>query len=294
MSEETALIVRTSEQIAAEIVAIKTETFRFLETATAFATRQSFEIGNRLIEAKKLVDPGKWTEWLKESVEYSEDTAQNLMRIAREYNPENPSVQAMSYSQLVAMFPVPASERESFIINNDVGELSAREIKKLIRDKEAAEKRLRSFDKISADREKLKNDLSAMKQTAERDRQMAYRLSEEKEKLEGELKKLREAPPKVEKVIETVPGEVTEEQLQALRSEIRAEYDGLLEQEAKDKMRQDPLVVEVNLYFRQLQNDLQSMSEALEKIDQDKREKLSGVLVQTVRQILVDRFGISL
>lgn len=43
------------------------------------------EIGRRLTEAKAQLKHGEWLPWLREKVEFSETSAQNFMRIAREY-----------------------------------------------------------------------------------------------------------------------------------------------------------------------------------------------------------------
>ena len=44
------------------------------------------EIGNRLNEAKDQLEHGKWLDWLREKVDISERSAQNFMRLAREYS----------------------------------------------------------------------------------------------------------------------------------------------------------------------------------------------------------------
>lgn len=46
-------------------------------------------IGKCLIEAKEMLPHGEWLPWLAEKVGYSEKTAQNFMRLAREFsNPQ--------------------------------------------------------------------------------------------------------------------------------------------------------------------------------------------------------------
>lgn len=46
-------------------------------------------IGRCLIEAKDMLRHGEWLPWLAEKVGYSEKTAQNFMRLAREFsNPQ--------------------------------------------------------------------------------------------------------------------------------------------------------------------------------------------------------------
>jgi hypothetical protein len=63
---------------AEEINLIKEETGRAI-------MRGLIEIGNRLLEAKSLVPYGEWEQWLENNVSYSVRSAQDLMRIAKEY-----------------------------------------------------------------------------------------------------------------------------------------------------------------------------------------------------------------
>ena len=42
------------------------------------------QIGQKLIDAKRLVPHGEWSVWLSEKVGFSQRTANNLMRVAKE------------------------------------------------------------------------------------------------------------------------------------------------------------------------------------------------------------------
>ena len=55
--------------------------------------RSILEIGKLLIEAKEALPHGDWLPWLRDRVEFSERTAQNFMRVAREYS-SNPQLVA--------------------------------------------------------------------------------------------------------------------------------------------------------------------------------------------------------
>ena len=94
--------VRTIDTIAAEINGIK-------EQVRATVVSGAIEIGRRLKEAKSLVPYGEWGAWLKRSVDYSERTAQNMMRIADEYGKTDPQALAdLSVTQAVLLLGVPA------------------------------------------------------------------------------------------------------------------------------------------------------------------------------------------
>ncbi len=123
---------RTPAIIAGEINYIKRQAQQTLLAA-------SVEIGRKLNEAKALVAHGEWEHWLSENVEYSQSTANNLMRIAEEFGDEQISLFSgvsnsetfakLTYSQAVALFALPKDERAGFVETHDMEEMSVREIK---------------------------------------------------------------------------------------------------------------------------------------------------------------------
>ena len=131
--------VRDPAVIAAEINAIK------VHTCGVFA-HSIFEIGKRLCEVKVLVGHGQWVDWLRDNVSYSEATAQRLMRCHREMSGEaqelsegEPNVfEGLSFSQMVALFPLPVEKRAEVVRDNAVQGMSSRELQELVdREKKA-------------------------------------------------------------------------------------------------------------------------------------------------------------
>lgn len=130
-----ALATRTPAVIAAEINNIKEQTRRI-------ALYNSIEIGRRLVEAKSLIKHGEWGAWLKSSVQYSQRTADNLMRIFEEYgadqitllsdNAKSQAFANLSYTQAVALLALPEEERKTFIEEHDIESMSTRELQKAI------------------------------------------------------------------------------------------------------------------------------------------------------------------
>jgi len=127
---------RTPEQIASEINFIKEQSGKML-------LKNAVEIGRRLTEAKELVPHGEWLKWLTESVSYSRSTASRLMKTFREYGPilsspdreEGPNgapVQHLNYTQGIILFGISVEERDQFIADNDVGNMSKRELRQTI------------------------------------------------------------------------------------------------------------------------------------------------------------------
>ena len=132
---------RTVDVIAAEIVTIRDQTRRLVLAA-------SVEIGRRLCEAKEMLHHGDWGAWLENSVQYSQSTANNLMRIFREYGDEQLRLSSntsksqtfanLGYAQAVALFALPQEEREAFVETHDVETATVRELREQIEAYKAA------------------------------------------------------------------------------------------------------------------------------------------------------------
>ncbi|HHY28265.1 MAG TPA: DUF3102 domain-containing protein [Desulfitobacterium dehalogenans] len=148
---------RTPEQIASEINFIKEQSGKML-------LRNAIEIGQRLTEAKEVVPHGEWLKWLTESVSYSRSTASRLMKIFREYGPELSSVdgeegsngapvQHLNYTQGLILFGIPIEEREQFIEDNDVGNMSKRELQQIINGLQESENQVKQKEEKAEEAE---------------------------------------------------------------------------------------------------------------------------------------------
>lgn len=111
-----------------------------------------YDVGRRLILAKKQLPHGQFTDWLAANTPYSHATANNFMRAAQAVD-ENPALSAFPHTKVLALLDVPAEEREQFIADNDVASLPTRELKKAIREMEEA--------KAEAERQRLAAERSA-------------------------------------------------------------------------------------------------------------------------------------
>lgn len=134
------LIERTPLLIATEINSIKDQARKIL-------LYSAIEIGRRLTEAKSLVEHGEWGKWLEDSVNYSQRTADNLMRIFAEYGAGLPSADDransqtfanLSYSQAVILLGIPEDERLKFITENEIESMSVRELSKAVKERNQA------------------------------------------------------------------------------------------------------------------------------------------------------------
>ena len=116
-------VMRTAGMIAAEINTIKAQ-------ARDVVCRSAIEIGRRLYEAKAIVPHGGWIAWLQENVDYSERTAQNLMRVYEEYgrNTNPQAIADLSYTQAVILLGLDRDARAELMENTDVAAMSTRDL----------------------------------------------------------------------------------------------------------------------------------------------------------------------
>ena len=197
----SAIIERTPGVIAGEINLIKQHAQQTLLAA-------SVEIGRKLNEAKALVPHGLWEDWLTDNVDYSQSTANNLMRIATEYGDEQVSLfsgksnsetfASLTYSQAVALFALPMDQRQEFVENHDMEDLSTRELKEEIAALKAeTEKRDEIIREMEVEGNKLREKIGRLEEEneeAERDYNSAADELEEKQKaLQDALKGKRDA-----------------------------------------------------------------------------------------------------
>ncbi|MEK4113248.1 DUF3102 domain-containing protein [Paenibacillus sp. FSL M7-1414] len=151
------LAIRTIETIAIEINSIKDHTKQIV-------LHSSIEIGRRLTEAKEMMPHGEWMNWLADSVDYKQSTANNLMKIFKEYgsdqltlfgdNADSQALGSLNYTQAVALLGIPAEEREAFVQENDVDNMSTRELAEAVKARKDAEKAQKAAEKALKEAQK--------------------------------------------------------------------------------------------------------------------------------------------
>ena len=227
------MITRTPEVIATEINVIKGQ-------ARDVYVRSAIEIGRRLYEAKTMVPYGKWGEWLKNNVDYSERTAQNLIAVYDEYgrNGDSQAIAGLNFTQAVLLLRLDGETREQLMEEKDVPGMSVRELEEEIRKANAEiERRQVTFDQLmdgekkasDALREELKkarDDESVSRQQMGDAIKRAEDVSKENRRLKQELEaeRARMTPEPVIEQVEVVPAEV-ERELEQLRQKVKSAPD---------------------------------------------------------------------
>lgn len=290
---EDVVAVRSAEIVTAEIVMIRDNCRKVLMDSVV-------QIGTRLEELKQLVPQGQWTAYLTDKLGYKPSTAQNYMRIAREFGGGQVGLDgrtaadtfgSLGYSQLLPLLGMAEDEREELAEEHDLPSMSSREIAALVKERDTlkaeAEKAVRENDAAQAALSVAEENRG--KAVHERDK--ALRDAENAKDLANELRERLDA-------IEAQPQdarELTEEELGELREKIRAENAeavraaearALAAEERLDKAK-NPAAHKVNFLFREMQGLSERLTEALgelQKSDEAACEKFAAVIADWLRR----------
>jgi len=166
------------------------------------------EIGARLIEAKRQLGHGEWIAWLRDKVDFSDRSAQNFMRLAKEYrNPQ--TVADLGASKALALLDLPESERDGFLSESHtvnwaektVSEMSKRELEQAIRERDkarlAAEAAQAERQAAETARAKMEADMLLAKHRLDDLDRQAQAAEARADHLRSELEELKSRPVEV-------------------------------------------------------------------------------------------------
>lgn len=271
---------RNLETIAGEINTIKRQ-------ARTYITNSCIEIGARLCEAKKLIGHGNWIAWLQESVDYSERTAQNLMKIyqkfgiegsegklfGKELDPEQ--MKELTYTQMTALLKIhDDDERAEFIEANPVQEMSTRELEARIKElneakdraekeKEEALKNVEHFRRVGEENARKAEDAESRMREMRDDHDAEEDEAQRKIiQLQKELDEEKQKP-----VTTAIVKEIPEEMKQKMAA-MEKELEDLKARNAKDEN-----VDAFAFAFESTKKSVQYMIQATEKMDAEKKAK---------------------
>lgn len=289
----TTEITRSAEVIAQEINAIKSQTSGILEAAFTYAKRSCFEIGKRLEEAKAAVPFGEWGDWLEKNVNYSVSTANDLMRIYREFGNEQIDMltgksdaeifEGLSQSQLVALFGLPKAMRAEFVEEHreelESGELSTRKLKEEIkRLNEVIEQK----DKEIRDNDDSYGELVRQKKAADTKAAEAEQRADE---LQLRIDELNERPIEVTKVTETVY-EASPEQIEEIRAAAIKETEDKHAKDAEKKQKEVDKLLAADLKQKKELDDLKGQLAAMDAEFEGKiREAVEAATADAKKQV---------
>lgn len=182
------------------------------------------DIGKGLIEAKGMLSHGEWLPWLNEQIGYSERLAQRFMRLAREYTSNPTALSDLGATKALALLALPAEEREQFVEEHNVVDMTSRQLQEAIKERDearaAAEHAQADAAAAEQARAKMADDmrlLNARLEGSREDRDQAIRDREQAmqdaDRLEKELAELKARP--VDVAVETVVDQAAVEQARA-------------------------------------------------------------------------------
>lgn len=290
---ENVVAVRSIEIVTAEITMIRDNARKvFLESV--------IQIGTRLEEAKQMVPQGEWTAYLTDKLGYKPSTAQNYMRIAREFGGGQVSLTGktaadafgqLSYSQILPLLGMAEEEREELAEENDLPSMSSREIAALVKErdeaKEAAEKATAEkaaaelkFEGAAKARETVLHELKLSQDECDVVKQTAADLQKQLDAIEDKPAEVREL---TEEELEEIRSKVREENAEAARA---AEERAKAAEEKLDKVK-NPAAHKVNFLFGEVRGLVERLEQALAELhqtDEAAREKFAKVIADWLRK----------
>ena len=282
-----------------------------------YAAQGALKIGERLCEAKELLGHGEFLPWIKDEFGWTDRTAQKLMAVYREFGDSQkslfgPEINTKTYSdlpvsKLYLLISVPESEREDFVKENNVAEMSVREMEKLLREKKEAEDESReahaelnkladkyaALSAVASEQEKelkaaqadVSASIEAAKKEAAAEAEKARRTAEKAQKAaEAEAKKARDEAEAAKKDLQQLRDnpEIPQEVMDKLKAQFgkAAEEAEARAREAEAKLKvADPDVAMFKLHFDNLQKTAASMGQLITKMKRsgnvDMADKLS-------------------
>lgn len=304
---------RTLPVIISEIKIIEQNTARTV-------LENGIQIGQRLQEAKEQVGHGHFGQWCEENLSYSQDTANKFMKLAREYGDGNgilansATSRNFSISNALSLLKVPEEDREQFIEEHQVEDMTNKEledeIRKLKEEKETKDviigqlhkeieynkqgilqaihetedlkRQLADMESRSADPEEMKKLKAKLKKETERADRQTKRLKEEKSGRHAEVAKA------VEEQKEELRKKAMEEASAEL-NEVRLARDDLQVENTALKRKLDNAGNESIVKFKILVDQLQDIFDQagqciLVEPDQERSDKMNAALKQVVEK----------
>lgn len=266
------------QTLVSEINLITEQTKQALLTGT-------IEIGKRLTEAKCLVRHGEWGNWLAERVNYSQRSANNFMKIYKEYGAtglaaKSQSIANLSVTQAVAMFDLPAEERERFAEQNEADKMSIRQLKAEV---------AKAKEELEAEKSSTKEALEQCKKNHEAEiahyKQMTQSAVSKREEIEAQLKAERKhleelSASQDEKAKEQVEAAIAEQKAELVRT--NEEVDALQAELAKlNGKHKEELEAVRKEQGRKLEAELKAKDEEIA----GSKKRLEEALTQSTKEL---------
>ena len=236
--------VRTLEVIGAEIRE-HTASMEYHMRGTIY---EAVEIGRRLAEARDIAPHGTWLDFLKRETAFSHDKANNLIKVFEAYGEQQKSLfgtevsnsdtyRNLSFSKALVLLALPEGEREEFVETHDVEEMSTRELKEVLRERdeaiEDAKKAKEHAAGLSEDIKTLTDERDKAAAAAKAATGAATKAAEDIETLRAQIKELESRP------VDVAVMEVDAETIAKAKAEAVAEIKEKLDKAKAAKAKAD-------------------------------------------------------
>lgn len=190
-----------------------------------------WQLARVFVEAKQIVPHGQWGKWLEENAEVSERTAQDMMQAYKRFG-GIPQIEGIGKAKLFRMLPLPEGTVEQFLKENDVENMSTRQVEQAVRQaREEAdaeiqkERRARmEAEQRAAAAEKAKNQPSA----------------ELRSELHSNRTRIAQQDAEIERL--TKAGSIAAGEAERLRRELKEQTELLEEQQAEINRAQQEIL----------------------------------------------------
>ena len=256
---------RTLEVVAAEI---RGYTFSMLTNI--------IEIGRRLVEAKSMIKHGEFMNWTRENFGFSSSQTNNFMQLYRAYGSEQNSLFGaelnsqtfgnLNYSKALALLALPSvEEREEFVETHDVENMTTRQLKDAIRERDEAMKAAKDAEgRLAAEREESEKKDQAIESFIQDRKDLDRQRTEAEARLkeaERQIAELEKRP--VEVAVETVRDE---EAIAAAAKEAREKAEAEAAKAANKVSR------EHDKTLKELQEKIAGLEKQLNKAEDERAE----------------------
>lgn len=127
------------EKTTAEILILKDQT-----------AQNIIEIGKRLIKVKDNLPHGEYLNWLENSVDFTERTAQRFVKVAIAFSNTTP-VSHLGSRKLFALAGLDEEERQEVMQENNVEDMTTRELEQVIKEKKQIKEQLEAEQDYSSE-----------------------------------------------------------------------------------------------------------------------------------------------
>lgn len=309
------MIIEPRRQIADVTRDIRIKTGQFLLDA--------IEIGRLLFEAKAMVEPGGWMQYVEDELPFSQSWANNYMRLYKEYGSEQLSIfgnsQAtarLSPTQALELLALPAQEREEFMETHDVENMSTRELKQAIRERDEA---VQAQEVAEAQVEENRAEITQLQEDLTKAKAAGEAAASEVEKLKTQLAKAQEKRKAAEDALTkaTENPEIPESMMEEMRQQVAADAakeatedlqkkldEATAAKNAADKARADaeqkleaaekaaklanPDTAVLQVLSKRFLDEFNNMHNQLKQVlqtDPETGEKLKAAIIKTINQM---------